>query len=237
MTPRPSRSPLLAWTVLSLAIVLLWDASGLDVQAARWLGGGPSGFPLRDNRFLVLVMHEAAKDLSWVLAIGLVVAIQWPLGFLRQLSRSERAQLALTVIGSVVAISLLKNSSRTSCPWDLDAFGGVAHYVSHWSWGARDGGPGKCFPAGHASAAFAYVGGYFVLRRRLPQVARWWLICAIAAGFVLGLMQQMRGAHYMSHTLWTGWVCWVVGLVVDVVVSAIRSGNKRLMSRKTEQTI
>jgi len=32
---------------------------------------------------------------------------------------------------------------------------------------------------------------------------------------VLGLAQQWRGAHYMSHTLWTAWVCWVTGLAVD----------------------
>jgi len=135
-------------------------------------------------------------------------------------------QLALTVLGSVIAVSIIKHASHTSCPWDLQEFGGVARYVSHWSWGVGDGGPGGCFPAGHASAAFAYVGGYFVLRRVSSRAAAIWLWTAVAAGLVLGVAQQLRGAHYMSHTLWTAWVCWTVGFAIDVAVT--RFGSRAL---------
>jgi len=109
----------------------------------------------------------------------------------------------------------MKHGSRTSCPWDLDQFGGVARYVSHWSWARADGGPGHCFPAGHASAAFAFFGGYFVLARRVRGLARWWLLAAVVGGLLLGVTQQMRGAHYMSHTLWTAWLCWTTALLID----------------------
>jgi membrane-associated PAP2 superfamily phosphatase len=164
-------------------------------------------------------MHEGARDLSWVLVIALFVAIRWPLGFLRRLPTAGRAQLALTVLASVIAVSLLKHASHTSCPWDLQAFGGVARYVSHWSWGIDDGGPGGCFPAGHASAAFAYMGGYFVLRRVSPRIAARWLGVAVVAGLALGVSQQLRGAHYMSHTFWTAWICWTVGFAIDLAVT------------------
>jgi hypothetical protein len=132
------------------------------------------------------------------------------------------------VLASVIAVSILKNLSQTSCPWDLQEFGGVARYVSHWSWGVNDGGPGGCFPAGHASAAFAYVGGYFVLRRVSPRVAAVWLCVAVVAGLVLGVAQQLRGAHYMSHTLWTAWVCWAVGFAIELAVT--RRGARALAS-------
>jgi membrane-associated PAP2 superfamily phosphatase len=46
-------------------------------------------------------------------------------------------------------------------------------------------------------------------------VARRWLIAALAAGLLLGLVQQLRGAHYLSHTLWTAWICWAVGFAID----------------------
>jgi membrane-associated PAP2 superfamily phosphatase len=138
------------------------------------------------------------------------------------LDRASRVQLALTVLASVLAVSLLKQASHTSCPWDLQEFGGMAHYVSHWSWGVRDGGPGGCFPAGHASTAFAYLGGYFVLRRVAPRIALAWLAAALVGGLLLGVTQQLRGAHYMSHTLWSGWVCWTVGLAIDTVIRRAR---------------
>ncbi|WP_409169936.1 phosphatase PAP2 family protein [Variovorax sp. H27-G14] len=190
----------------------------MDLLLAR-AAGSPMGFPLRSNPFMVHVMHEGARNLSWVLVIGLFVTIRWPFGFLRRLTTGGRAQLALTVLASVIAVSMLKHASQTSCPWDLQEFGGAARYVSHWSWGVNDGGPGGCFPAGHASAAFAYVGGYFVLRRVSARAAAVWLGVAVVAGFVLGVSQQLRGAHYMSHTLWTAWVCWVVGFAIDVLVT------------------
>jgi membrane-associated PAP2 superfamily phosphatase len=207
-------------TLIALAALMAWDATGGDLALAR-LAGSVMGFALRSNPFMVHVMHEGARDLSWVVVIGLFAAIRWPLGFLRRLSTGGRAQLALTVLASVIAVSLIKHASHTSCPWDLQEFGGVARYVSHWSWGVDDGGPGGCFPAGHASAAFAYMGGYFVLRRVSSRVAAIWLGAAVAAGLVLGVSQQLRGAHYMSHTLWTAWVCWTVGFAIDVAVTRL----------------
>ncbi|WP_083944621.1 MULTISPECIES: phosphatase PAP2 family protein [unclassified Variovorax] len=212
----PPRRPL-AWTLLTLLLLLAWDAAGLDLALAR-LAGTPMGFPWRDNAFLVHVMHEGARSLSWLFLIALFAAIRWPVGLLRRLRMRERAQLAFTVLAGVLVVSLVKQASATSCPWDLKAFGGLARDVSHWSWGVRDGGPGGCFPAGHASAGFAYVGAWFVLRRAAPSAARAWLALALAAGLLLGLAQQLRGAHYMSHTLWTAWLCWTTGLAVDALL-------------------
>lgn len=215
---RTANFRLAALTLLALASLMIWDASGGDLWLAR-MAGTPVGFPWRENAFLVHVMHESAKNLSWLLVIGLFAAIRWPVGVLRKLPTPGRVQLALTVLGSVLAVSLIKHASATSCPWDLKEFGGVARYVSHWAWGVGDGGPGGCFPAGHASAAFAYIGGYFVLRRVSMRAAWVWLGTALVAGLALGLSQQLRGAHYMSHTLWTAWVCWVVGFAIDVMVT------------------
>lgn len=208
-------------TLLALALLMTWDALGGDLPLAR-LAGTPMGFPWRDNPFLVHVMHEGAKNLSWLLLVGLFAAIRWPVGVLRRLPTAARVQLALSVLASVLAVSLLKHASDTSCPWDLKEFGGVARHVSHWAWGLRDGGPGGCFPAGHASAAFAFIGGYFVLRHVAPRAALAWLGTALVAGLVLGVAQQLRGAHYMSHTLWTAWVCWTVGFAIELAVTRRR---------------
>ncbi|MGJ7525100.1 phosphatase PAP2 family protein [Variovorax sp. GB1P17] len=205
-------------TLLALVALMVWDVLGWDLPLAR-LAGTPYGFPWRENPFMVHVMHEGARDLSWIVLFVLLAAIRWPFGILRRLTRGDRVQMALTVLASVLAVSLIKQASQTSCPWDLKEFGGVARYVSHWSWGVGDGGPGGCFPAGHASAAFAYLGGYFVLRRVSPRAASIWLGVVLVLGLALGVTQQMRGAHYTSHTLWTAWVCWVVGFAIDVVVT------------------
>lgn len=188
---------LVAWDVLPLA---------LDLRLARVFGDA-QGFALRDNWWLSEVLHEGARRAGWVLVLGLVLMIRWPLGILRRLRPRERAGLVLGLLAAMLVVSLLKGASRTSCPWDLSLFGGTAQHLSHWRWGVPDGGGGHCFPAGHASTGFAFAAGWFWLRTPAPRAARTWLVASLVIGLVLGLAQQVRGAHFMSHTLWTAWLC------------------------------
>ena len=101
-------------------------------------------------------------------------------------------------------------------------FGGMAPYVSHWDLGQRDGGGGHCFPAGHASTGFAFMAAYFGLRQSDSPRALVWLGLALVVGFVLGFAQQVRGAHFMSHTFWTAWLCWTVGWISHVLFHLLR---------------
>lgn len=192
-----------------LMAIVLWDAIGLDLPLARWFGS-PSGFALREHWFMTQVMHEGARWLSWGVIGWLLVGLAWPTGFLRGLPRRDLALWVAATLAGVIAMSLIKHASRTSCPWDLAEFGGVAQYVSHWTFGVRDGGSGRCFPAGHAAAGFAHVAGWFALRHHHRRAAQLWLAAALVAGLVLGIAQQVRGAHYLSHTLWTAWICGLV---------------------------
>ena len=230
-TPRPRSilsSSTLRWTAGSLLFLLAWDASGLDLVLAHWFGTA-QGFALRDHWLFTTVLHEGARRLSWLLVVGLSLAVWWPVGVLRKLDRWQRLQLVVSILLGLALVVAIKRISSTSCPWDLAEFGGLARYVSHWRFGLVDGGGAHCFPAGHASAGFAFVGGYFVLRDRAPRAARIWLAAALAAGLVLGVSQQMRGAHFMSHTLWTAWLCWTVAWACHSLVTTwrLRSGEKR----------
>jgi membrane-associated PAP2 superfamily phosphatase len=200
-------------TIALLAAVLLWDLAGLDMALARLAGDG-QGFPWRDQWLLAGPLHTGARGLAWVAALLLCVGVWWPVGPLARLTLRRRLLLAVSTVGAAGVIALLKASSATSCPWDLQAFGGTARYLSHWSLQA-DGGAGRCFPAGHASSGFAFVGGWFAWRDTQPVLAAAWLAVAAAAGLAFGLVQQWRGAHFMSHTLWTGWICWFVAWAVS----------------------
>jgi membrane-associated PAP2 superfamily phosphatase len=230
--PLASRRSLYLLTLLLLVPLALWDASGWDLPLAR-LFGTAHGFAWRGQRTFVLLLHEGPRLASWALVLALAAGVWLPWGFLRRMRMGERGQLVLSIVLAIICVSIIKRASATSCPWDLAEFGGVARYVSHWRWGVHDGGGGHCFPAGHASAAFGFVAGWFELRRAAPRLARPWLAAALVAGAVLGLAQQMRGAHYLSHTLWTAWVCWAVGLAVDEVA---RLWRRRAPATMTEPT-
>lgn len=217
------RSRLIAVTVLTFAALVLWDLTPFDMTLARSVGG-PDGFPLRHSWLLTHVLHDGGRRLAWLLASALAVGVLWPFGPLRLLGLDRRLQLAITTLVASFSVSALKWFSLSSCPWDLSAFGGWAQYSSHWS-AVPDGGSGHCFPAGHASAGFAFMGGFFAFRDQSPQLARLWLLGAVAAGLLFGIAQQARGAHFMSHTLWTAFFCWVTALGLDRAWAAHRRGR------------
>lgn len=218
----PTFTAPLVWTFVYLLCLLAWDVAGYDRALAHTFGS-IAGFPLRDHWFLVQVMHEAPRRMAWFLVLLLVASIWHPWGPLRRLQRSERLQLAATTLLALSVVSLLKYTSTTSCPWDLAEFGGTARHASHWALGVLDGGSGKCFPAGHASAGFAFMSGYFVLRGRHNRAARLWLTGSLLAGLALGWAQQARGAHFLSHTLWTGWLCWTTAWLCDLAARGLRA--------------
>ncbi|MDB5874148.1 MAG: phosphatidic acid phosphatase [Ramlibacter sp.] len=203
-------------TLLALALLLAWDASGLDLVLARPFATA-EGFALQNHWLLAEALHKGARVAAWLPCLWLIAGIWWPHGLLGRIGQPQRVQWVVTTLLALIAIAALKQASLTSCPWDLAQFGGQAAWASHWAfqWG---GGGGHCFPAGHASAGFAFVGGYFALRRQLPGQARAWLVGSLAAGLVLGVSQQLRGAHFMSHTLWTAWLCWTIAWLVDMAV-------------------
>lgn len=204
--------------MLGFLLLTGWDYSGLDLLLASWFGNA-KGFPLESHWLWRQLLHDDIRPWPWLLELGLLAAIVRPWGQLTQLPALRRVQLALSTLGALLLISGIKRFSHTSCPWDLAQFGGVARYASHWAWGALDGGRGGCFPAGHASTGFAFIGGFFAFRHTLPKTAWRWLAGALTAGLVLGLAQQVRGAHYMSHTLWTAWFCWAFAATADAAVS------------------
>ena len=192
-------------TLAALACVGAWDLSGLDLAVSH-LVAGPAGFAWRDAWLPRHVLHDGGRWLAGVVLVALLVdALRRPA---HGPSRAERWQALAVVLGGLTVVPLLKRASSTSCPWDLAEFGGQAAYVSHWLPGVADGGPGHCFPSGHAVAAFAFMGLYFLWRDHAPAPARAWLWGVMGAGLLFGGAQLLRGAHYPSHTLWSAWLCW-----------------------------
>ncbi len=210
-------------TAVWLSGTALWEYAAADFRVMAHLADR-QGFVLRDHWLLRTVLHDGLRLLTLLVYVALSVAIWKPLGFLRQLSRRQRLEIIVGITASLFIVSTIKYWSQTSCPWDLDQFGGTALYVSHWDWGRADGGPGRCFPSGHASAGFAF----FPLA--LPMLAAtsvsaqktgWWIFGAVLLfGLLCGLTQVLRGAHYPSHVVWSGLICWGVAVINHTLFQA-----------------
>ena len=191
----------------ALALLALWDLSGLDLLIVRAFGNA-GGFPLQDAFVPSMLLHEGGRWISYLLFAWVLVNAVRPLPSSIALPREQRWYWFGVTIVCLALTPTLKYFSLTSCPWDLAEFGGRAQNVSHWRFGVADGGPGRCFPAGHASGAFGFIGGYLALRSRHAMAARRWLTGVLALGVLFGITQTARGAHYPSHSMYTAWLCW-----------------------------
>jgi len=223
MTALPSRvRGDLAVALVALVVLAGWELSGLDLTVSAWFGSA-NGFAARDAWWASTLAHQGGRLAAWLLlAVIALDALRplWP-----GPPRRERRFWLTVTVACLLLVPALKRASGSSCPWDLAPFGGAAAYVPHWRLGVFDGGPGHCFPSGHAVAAFGFLGGYFLWRRHRPVAARRWLAGVCAAGLLFGAAQVLRGAHFVSHVLWAAWLCWTVCSVADVIVRSMVSGR------------
>jgi membrane-associated PAP2 superfamily phosphatase len=190
--------------------LVAWEASGLDLPIVR-LYGSAGGFPWRAQWLAAQLLPGEVRIVAGCLALLLLAAVWHPIAFARAVSRRDRGWWFATTVGCIALLELARGASATSCPWSLQEFGGgVAHYVPHWALGRHDGGPGRCFPSAQVATAFAFLAGWFALRRPAPRAAAVWLLTTIVVGSLLAWAQVAGGAHYPSHCLWTAWLCWSI---------------------------
>jgi membrane-associated PAP2 superfamily phosphatase len=199
-------------TLAALTLLLWWEASGWDLVVAGWYGNA-RGFALREAWVTRVLLHDGGRVLAGF-ALLLVAVLAWR-GDGSAQPRVRRLAWLGAVLVALVAVPALKRLSRSSCPWSLDAFGGRFEYVPHWLLAVADGGPGHCFPAGHPVAAFAFLPLYFQWRDERPRLARAVLAAALGMGALFGWAQLARGAHFPSHTLWSAWLCWTIGVAAS----------------------
>ena len=127
-----------------------------------------------------------------------------------------------------VLLSVLKKWTNQACPWSLSDFGGTLPYVHLLDprpWAARSQ---ACWPAGHAAVGLSmlvvsFVGGWpralwrdevTLAAPRSPWLsAGAFAAYAVVLSMVLGFSQVMRGAHFISHQVWSLWIVLVFNML------------------------
>ncbi|HSR02037.1 MAG TPA: phosphatase PAP2 family protein [Methylophilaceae bacterium] len=218
-------NPIFSLFVSALMLICLNQFTNIDLLLADYYFDFQTNhFIWKNSWFAQQLMHIYIKNaimflgfalISFVL-IDIVISFKWVTNWLR--IRLRFAAISALVVPSI--ISVLKRHSVLHCPWDEQRYGGAAPYLRLLDSIPSAMEAGHCFPAGHAStglwlAAFCV----FWLPNR-PRVAICVFFAGLCVGFVLGWVQQMRGAHFLSHTLWS---MWIAGATVIVMIRVSES--------------
>jgi len=212
---------LLTSAVLVFA-VLLFDYSSIDLWVQRSLYNVETRqwFWDRNETVSRLIFYDGAKTafivFTALLPLALVVFRK------SQIIREYKRGIVIVFLSSLFVPSVvgtLKAVTNVPCPKNISLFGGTYPYVTVLKSYPNNFHPIKkirCYPAGHASAGFALLSLYFLFKsRRNKRIA---LGFALTAGWSMGTYKMLIGDHFLSHTVVTMIVAW---LIILLTVSAV----------------
>ena len=84
---------------------------------------------------------------------------------------------------------------------------------------------GNCFPAGHASGGLWLISLCVFWLPAEPKKAIPAGVAGLAVGLTMGISQQLRGAHFLSHTLWSIWFAAALILVLYLALHRAKEGG------------
>ena len=206
--------------IYGLFLALIYPKTQWDHALIAPYYSAEQGFFLKNSIVLTLIMHDGLKTLMLLIAASLIVLLAWSWQEPRlQIHRRRIVWILLGMGCATLAISIAKSFSIHACPWDLARFGGYAPEISLFGQLPAGIKAGRCLPGGHASGGYALLAFYFGLLGFSQRGAYIGLASGLVFGTAMGWAQMMRGAHFMSHNLWTAWIVWMILLVQYVLWS------------------
>ena len=205
--------------------------SGLDHWIQELLfdrsGGGWLVQP-QVRGFSHLVFYRGTKLFLVLAGAGLVIWLifrSWVVGWDNLATRTSVG--LLTAISIPAIVGNLKQSTGVSCPVQEEFFGGTVQYVAIWdqlsNWTSQ-GQSLQCWPAGHASGGFALLAGRLWPRENTKESK--WLALGLLVGWTMGLYQMARGQHYLSHTVSTMLIAWLVTSLALLVIVKLQERSE-----------
>ncbi len=215
--------PWLLWMLLPLALVplLIWLESRFDLKtSALFFNVSSASFPWREHWFTRGLLHRFGRLPAALVFLGFVVACLYQRRIGHLLRFAQMRFVCVTMLVCVVAVNLIKRSSNSACTWDLIEFGGRFPHLGWFDSLPLAMVPGHCWPGAFSLSGFALFAVYFYLYDLANyKRANVLLVVVLLYANALGFVQVMRGAHGISHQLWTGFFCWYLCLTCYWVYS------------------
>jgi membrane-associated PAP2 superfamily phosphatase len=208
--------PLIAFVVLLLCM----EFTQLDLWlASHFYNTGLKLWPYREHWLTQTVLHKAGRYI--VYAIGGILLFFWLAAWR---SKSDfygyRRQLSFLLLASLTGpliITYLKSHTHIYCPWDLALFGGSKPHIRLFDAIDNSFSIGHCFPSGHSGLGFTFVSLYFFFLLVKPGYKYYGLTAGLFTGFIFGINQEIRGAHFFSHDVFALAICWFSSLLLFMV--------------------
>jgi membrane-associated PAP2 superfamily phosphatase len=203
--PHVDRRSFVAPALAVAVIVVFFGLPGLggealDLWFQSFFWNGKAWLLPHENALGLAVAYDGPKALIIIWAVLLIGAAM----FAKRVRVRALYLLACLAVVSIVCTQL-RAVTGMATPLELKVFGGAYDHLLLFQ-AKPVGYPSHAFPAGHASGGFALLGLYWILKTR-----RWrGLALGLGVGCWMGFYQLARGEHFLSHTLATAALAWLL---------------------------
>lgn len=208
---------------LLISIFFLFEFSNLDIFVQdhfynnvthRWLLSHKNG------SILDIIFYNGIKRV--IIVFGVFILFLYFYSFKNSSLVLKNYRDGLLIVWLSIAIvpliiGTLKANTNVPCPCDFTYFGGEYPYIR-----VLDSMPQeivkkfKCYPAGHASGGFALMSLFFLFKERKNRFIA--LGVAITIGSSMGAYKMLIGHHYLSHTVITMILAWLLILIIHKII-------------------
>lgn len=230
MKPRLSLIDRSLWPALAAlaGFFLLFEFTSIDLWVQDWFYDFSAKAWLVDDKAPLprFFFYTGPKVLIIALAVAIIVLAAGPALWRARWSPPGARRVDLWIVIATLAsapglIALSKATTNVFCPREIQRYGGSVPYIRVMeicSPAERPARRGRCFPAGHASGGFALFALAGLARTRRGQLIGASIGLVVGGG--MGAYQMVKGAHYLSHTVVTILVCWIIFLLWRRVLRA-----------------
>ena len=151
--------------------------------------------------------------------MGVIVFLTYIFSLVKKSLKKYSKALLFLFLASVSGpglIAFLKGSTHIYCPWSLKVFGGDKPYIHLLDTVDSSLSVGHCFPGGHSGGGFAFICLYYFFIVVKPKYRFYGLGLGFFIGTVFALTQEMRGAHFLSHDIFSLFICWFLSSLLFV---------------------
>ena len=174
----------------------------------------------RDLQPYRFIFYDGVKKLLIIIGLLFLIALTF---FRKNPTIQEYKKGIIIVILSAIFVPLivggLKKVTNMPCPKNEITYGGVYPKTKVWESyppSFKQQKHIKCYPAGHASGGFALLSLFFLFRSRRNKILA--IIGALTIGWSMGLYKMLIGDHFLSHTIITMVLAWLIILIIKKIV-------------------
>ena len=157
------------------------------------------------------IMHKGARYLVIVIFLFLIYSL-----FEMYRNQADKQNIydltvvLISVVLCVASIAILKQIFDADCPWDLLRYGGDKPFFSLFEYSETSLTSKHCFPASHAGIGYSGIVFFYYLKVNNHHLKKKALLFGVILGGVFGVVQQLRGAHFISHDISSLLVCMII---------------------------